>query len=127
MSWVIETLEKIKHRPSMYLNTISILGLSNFINGYIQARRDLGFDSFDSENELEFYNGFQYWLAVKFNCRKSYGWAQLIEENSKDDDIPPMELFFSLFSEYQTVLKEKSYTILKEEFDNLMKVKWEED
>ena len=97
MSGLFEIIEKIKARPGMYIGKPSVSDLFMFLAGYKTARRELGIEP--SEQENEFYGEFQPWLQKRFNLQSVNSWAKIIMLYSVDER-EGFEYFFKLLDEF---------------------------
>ncbi|NJS12520.1 MAG: hypothetical protein HC789_20145 [Microcoleus sp. CSU_2_2] len=97
MSGLFEILEKIKARPGMYIGKSSVSDLFVFLAGYKTARRELGIEA--SERENEFYGEFQPWLQKRFQVQSVNSWAKIIMLYSADER-EGFEYFFQLLDEF---------------------------
>ncbi|MCY7383679.1 MAG: hypothetical protein LH628_14065 [Microcoleus sp. CAN_BIN18] len=97
MSGLFEIIEKIKARPGMYIGKPSVSDLFVFLAGYKTARRELGIEP--SEQENEFYGEFQPWLQKRFKVQSVNSWAKIIMLYSVDER-EGFEYFFKLLDEF---------------------------
>lgn len=97
MSGLFEILKKIEARPGMYIGCASISNLFMFLAGYKTARRELGIEP--TEQEMEFYQGFQPWIQKRFNVQTVNSWAKVILLYSVDEK-EGFNYFFRLLNEF---------------------------
>ncbi|MEG3840311.1 hypothetical protein [Microcoleus sp. herbarium14] len=97
MSGLLEIIQKIKARPGMYIGKHSVSDLFVFLAGYKTARRELGIES--SEQENEFFGEFQPWLQRRFKVLSVNSWAKIIMLYSVDER-EGFEYFFKLLDEF---------------------------
>ena len=98
MSGLLEILEKIRHRPGMYLGQPSVSNLFMFLVGYEIARSEFGTEL--TEGEQAFHEEFQPWLQQKLNTSSVASWAKLIMLNCPDE-ATGLNYFFELLDEFQ--------------------------
>ena len=67
----------------MYIGKPSVSDLFMFLAGYKTARRELGIEP--SEQENEFYGEFQPWLQKRFKVQSVNSWAKIIMLYSVDE------------------------------------------
>jgi hypothetical protein len=97
MSGLFDILEKVKARPGMYIGKSSVSDLFVFLAGYKTARRELGIEPTEQENE--FYGEFQPWLQKRFKVHSVNSWAKIIMLYSVDER-EGFEYFFQLLDEF---------------------------
>ncbi len=100
-------LQEIKDNPVMYLDKPSITCLHFFLNGYLDARRDLGLDQEGSGIE-----GFQEWLEQKEKTEVGHQWSGIILFISRSERSA-FHIFFELFEEF--IKQKDSSKILENE------------
>jgi hypothetical protein len=95
--WLFAFIQKIRTRPGMYLGSESVRTLETYLQGYIQARRDLGVPELpgDQNNVLD---EFGVWLALKLKSKRNFGWAVHIE--LMDPSSANVHTFFREFQEF---------------------------
>ena len=98
MSTVFDLLKRIQKTPGMYLGYPSVNSLFMLLNGYEIARRELGVEL--TEEEEQFYQEFQPWLQQKLGVKSVTSWAKLIMLSCHDDKTG-FEQFFKLLDEFQ--------------------------
>ncbi len=109
-----ELIQKIKKRPTLYINNYSLSHLKTFIEGYSFALRQVNIPVSQEEKEFE---EFQDWIEKKYNQYSTQHWSKIILFYS-EDERDALEKFFELFAEFANQ-KEK---ILLEQ-DNLALLK----
>jgi hypothetical protein len=97
MSELFEILEKIHEKPGMYIGKASVNDLFMFLVGYKTARRELGIESTEKEND--FYGEFQPWLQERYRMSISASWAKMIEFCTGSDERG-FYRFFELLDEF---------------------------
>ncbi|NJR59663.1 MAG: hypothetical protein HC769_12940 [Cyanobacteria bacterium CRU_2_1] len=98
MTDLYDLLERIKHKPGLYIGHASVSNLFMFLCGYKYSRRDLGI--LVSEQEQEFHE-FQPWLQKRFNVNTSASWAQIILLFTGEESRAFIT-FFDLLEEFRT-------------------------
>ena len=91
-----EMLEKIKHRPGMYLGKCSINRLRSFLDGYMASRQDIGLPLTEQERK---FDDFQEWIQERFKITSSHGWESIILFYSADER-DALDNFFKLFEQF---------------------------
>lgn len=91
-----ELIQKIKQRPSLYLNKRSLSQLQSFIEGYTFALRQVNIPVSKEEREFE---GFQEWIEQKYNQQSTQHWTKIILFYS-EDEANALNIFFELFEEF---------------------------
>ena len=119
MSWQRDFVEKIRGRESMFIGSSSVEALNSFFLGYMTARADMKLDEV-SESDVVFFEGFRFWLSVKYADKSSLCWSGIIEKWASDSYSDTITAFYDLYDEYKNVLKTKSYMELKKEYSNLV-------
>jgi hypothetical protein len=94
---LFEILQKIRVRPGMYIGKPSVSDLFMFLVGYKTARRELGIEL--TEQEEEFCSEFQPWLQQKFQVPTVRSWAQIILMNTTNE-AEGFASFFQLLDEF---------------------------
>ena len=97
MSTLIDLLEKIKAKPSLYIGSASVTQLRMFIVGYRFARSEMGISN--SEAETDFYKRFQPWLQNRLSIRTVNAWDKLISLTCTNDQAA-FDYFFQLLDEF---------------------------
>ncbi len=98
MSGLFEILEKIKARPGMYIGRPSVSDLFMFLVGYKTARRELGIEL--TEEEEDFCGEFQPWLQKKFKISTQSSWAKMIMLYFHEEK-QGFDYFFKLLDEFR--------------------------
>ena len=93
-----ELIEKIKQRPSLYLNKRSLSHLKTFLDGYTFALRQANISV--TEEETKFDN-FQEWIEEKYNQYSTQDWSEIILFYA-EDEANALDIFFELFQEFIT-------------------------
>src|SRR5271156_1113477 len=96
MSPLIELLNEIRHRPAMYIGTVSVAKLATYLRGYDHATRQYGIAKND-----RFLRVFQDWVRSRYKVKISRSWEDIIRFHSVDDD-EAMKCFWELFDEFLT-------------------------
>lgn len=102
MNNLYNLLQKIKENPVLYLGKPSITCLHLFLNGYLDARKDLGLD-----REGSGFEGFQEWVYKRAKTDVCQSWAGIILFGSGSE----RGAFYRFFVEYEQFLNDKSSTI----------------
>jgi hypothetical protein len=76
-SWFRPYIEGLRLRPGMYLRIPTAAGLGTHVDGYVHARRCLGYDM--SAEDLEFVRRFEEWLRVLSGSNANADWATLVD------------------------------------------------
>jgi hypothetical protein len=104
MTDIYELMKRIKSRPGMYLGKPYITRFKAFLDGYIGARKDLGFPLPEQE---ETFNQFQQWIQSKYKITSSQSWADIILFYSVDES-DALNKFFDLFEKFMNQENESS-------------------
>ncbi|BAY61756.1 hypothetical protein NIES22_18230 [Calothrix brevissima NIES-22] len=96
MSKFYELLQKVKKRPSLYLGKRSLSHLQVFLDAYTFARREIGIEPTEQEQDFE---EFQEWIEQRFNQVNTQSWSRIILFYSEDES-DALEKFFELFEEF---------------------------
>jgi hypothetical protein len=96
-SWLLPFLKRIHVRPGMYLGDERVRTLATYIQGYTQAREDLGVPEF-GDGEGLVLREFEKWLSAKRNDTRDVAWPSLIE--AVDGTERNVQTFFRLFDEF---------------------------
>jgi hypothetical protein len=94
---LLEILRQVEVRPGMYLGQPSVDHLFMFLVGYKTARRELGIEL--TEQEEDFCGEFQPWLQRKYQVQTVVSWAQIILMHS-GDETEAFQMFFKLLDEF---------------------------
>jgi hypothetical protein len=92
-----QILQDIKARPGMFLGSCSITRLRSFLDGYQNARADLGLPRTEQE---KVFDGFQHWVQTRFKVTSTQGWDTIILLHSSDEQ-GALQLFFDLLEQFQ--------------------------
>ncbi|MFT3768415.1 MAG: hypothetical protein QM820_23450 [Minicystis sp.] len=100
--WLIPFLSTIKGHPATYTGDWTVESLQRYMLAYGQARLDLGFPEFGTDEE-ELLSQFDEWLVERLKvARVSSGpgcaWAWYVK--SVDPSPDNVETFFALFEEF---------------------------
>jgi hypothetical protein len=88
-------LEQIRSRPALFLGTRSLSALQHFVNGYSEARRELGLSS---PNPLP--PDIHDWVAYRLHFRESTsGYVNMVLKRIPDE-AQALERFFELVDEH---------------------------
>lgn len=91
-----ELINKIKQRPSLYLNKRSLSHLKTFIDGYTFALRQANISLTEEETKFE---SFQEWIEQKYNQYSTQDWSKIILFYA-EDEAHALDIFFELFQEF---------------------------
>ena len=94
MPSIIEMVEKIKSRPTMYIGERSIECLRAFLEGWTIARSP-------SREDSEFMMGFQEWIQRQYDVHTSQSWAGIISFYSPDRSAA-LDKALDLLTEYSS-------------------------
>ena len=94
--YLYDLLERIKTRPGMYLGQPSITRLNMLLTGYSLARIELGLPPTKQEEE---FDGFQDWLAERYQIKSTHGWDKIILFYAADEREAFLN-FFKLFEQW---------------------------
>ena len=95
---IVEMLEKIRHRPGIYVDgDISLKRVRSFLVGY-----EVGMLSRDRElTDREQFHQFNDWVAKRLGYTSSTsGWCNMILEKAGGDE-KAYEMFFELLEEFK--------------------------
>ncbi len=116
---IARLLAKIHSRPELYLGTKSLMKLKHFLDGFMEAL------CMCCETEEEvislFPEGFQEWIAMKYDISSAHDWSSIITFYSIND-AEAFDTFFGLLYEFLSLNEqERNYSniLLKQE-------KWDE-
>lgn len=114
-----ELMEKIRKRPAMYLGKKSITSMRIFLDGIHMGKYIYGMNKAFPRKELlplpmDFLHDY---AAVKYHYRESTkGWNGILLEQAGNDEEKALELFFSLYQDFQNLkLKCWYHVLLKKE------------
>ncbi|MFN6518403.1 MAG: hypothetical protein RMY29_028495 [Nostoc sp. CreGUA01] len=99
-------LEKIQARPGMYIGRVSVSDLFIFLAGYKTARRELGIELTEEEND--FCENFHDFIEQKYKLHTSNSWAKIIMLYCQDEKAG-LERFFKLLDEFKRREKNLSH------------------
>lgn len=90
----LETLlEKIEHRPELYIGDRNIYNLRHFLSGYIVAMQET-----DAAYQDRLFGDFTAFLAQRYRDNRSFDWASLIAAHEPDGHT--VDAFFRLLYTY---------------------------
>ncbi|WP_438006166.1 hypothetical protein WME89_47375 [Sorangium sp. So ce321] len=95
--WLLAFLRRVSVRPGMFLGDENVKTLATFIQGYCQARIDLGIPEFGAA-ESSLLDEFEKWLSNKLNDTRDVAWPTLI--STEDPGERNVRRFFSRFEEF---------------------------
>lgn len=100
-------IETVRRRPGMFLGSNSITALMHFINGYRFAERETAGNSEKTSEPrlfpLDFWF-FHEFAKIKLGFHSSVaGWRNLILETCDGDEKKALEMFFTLFDEFEQI------------------------
>jgi hypothetical protein len=96
-AWLIPFLKRIRDRPGMYLGDEQVRTLHAFLQGYAQAREDLGIPPFVPQEE-SFLAGFEAWLKGRLMLTGDLAWATIVARVHPGEH--GVRAFFVLLDEY---------------------------
>ena len=76
-AWLIPLLKRMSKRPGMFLGNERVGTLATYLQGYGQARVDLGVPEF-GEGEETLLVDFEKWLAAEMGDTRDVAWPTLI-------------------------------------------------
>jgi hypothetical protein len=91
-----DLIQKIHHRPALYLGKKSLSHLQVFLDGYTFSRREMGIPLSAQEQDFE---QFQDWIEQRFSQRHTQSWARIILFYA-EDEADALDRFFELFDEF---------------------------
>ena len=95
--WLMPFLRRVSTRPGMYMGDESVKTLATYIQGYAQARIDLGAPEF-AEAEAALLTDFTKWLARELSDPREVAWYTLIA--SEDPSEFNVRTFFRRFEQF---------------------------
>jgi hypothetical protein len=95
-SWLLPFLRVVQTRPGMYLGDESVRTLANYIEGYEQAREDLGFGRYGTEGDV--LGEFGLWLKERVDTPKELTWSGYVQQ--LDQTESSVRTFFLLFAQF---------------------------
>ena len=95
--WLLAFLKRVSVRPSMFLGDENVKTLATFIQGYCQARIDLGIPEFGAAGS-SLLDEFERWLSTKLDDARDVAWPALIF--TEDPGERNVRRFFSRFEEF---------------------------
>ena len=104
-----EKLDIVRRRPGMFLGTNSVSKLYIFIAGYRFALPD-GSSDLQTEGHLPF-SYFNAYVAKRYNCSGSMGWANILLEVCHGSEEDGLKLFFEVLDEFRTLCIEKVWKL----------------
>lgn len=95
---VYETIDRIRHRPAMYLGLYSLTRLQAFLNGCMYAAAECGAELVEQPE----FGGFHDWVAMYYGRFESTaGWCNIILQEAGGDEAAALARFFELVDEYR--------------------------
>ena len=101
MSPIVEQLQQMRPRITMYVGSNSLTKLAAFLRGF-----ECAVAKFGSAADDPFLRGFQDWIAKRFAVSISKAWEDIISFHSSGDS-EAMEWFWELFDEYLAEKKDE--------------------
>jgi hypothetical protein len=95
-----EVFEKVLERPPMYVGHCSAIRILIFLEGYRYALLQAGTDPRD-----ELYDGFQGWVAKRFDIKTMHDWASIISFMSQSE-LAAFEMTKDLWRKYKSEYEE---------------------
>ncbi|MGL6337683.1 MAG: hypothetical protein ACRC80_00920 [Waterburya sp.] len=103
MPSIYELLKNIKQRPKMYLGSLSITKLHMLLIGYNIGKMEKNLNKIEEDSK---FRDFQQWIQEKYNVLSSKSWANIILENSMNEE-DAFNKFFELFEEFINEVSQK--------------------
>ena|SRR5215207_7551284 len=88
-----EVLGAVCKRPRMYVSSVSLHAVLDFVGGYLHAQALL------SPEAKPEWRQFNYWLSRKFGCPRNYAWHHAREYFSTDEET--LQAFPQLLAEFR--------------------------
>lgn len=104
-----EKLDLVRLRPGMYLGANSVSKLYTFISGFRFALSYVS-PKLQSEGYLPF-NYFNAYVAERYNCSGSMGWANILLKVCNDSEEDGLKLFFEVLDEFRALRIEKVWQL----------------
>lgn len=95
-----EILEKIKHRPGMYLGAENLSYLSRFISGYHWGLRETGY-RYEQLYPLPFPELFVSYCKIKYQETRNVGFETMILDEYKQNEKKALWRFFEILDEFK--------------------------
>lgn len=95
--WLMALLGRMSKRPGMFLGNERVATLATYLQGYVQARMDLGMPEFGS-GEVTLLSEFEAWLAAEMNDTRHVAWPTLIATADPGDHSA--RTFFTRMEEF---------------------------
>jgi hypothetical protein len=96
-TWLFAILRELSTRPGMYLGSLHVRSLANYLTGYATAREDLGVSAMPRA-EADLWDAFGQWLGSKIPNPGNWGWCEIVE--ALDPSERSVETFFRLLREF---------------------------
>jgi hypothetical protein len=88
--------ESLRRRPTMWIGSLSILGLRNMIDGYLYCLEIHHIE----EIEIKQFHGFHDFVAKYYKRPSQAGWALNIWAENYGDEPQSLSSFFRLFDSF---------------------------
>lgn len=95
MSGMERLLQRMQHRPGLFLAVPSIRRLRGFLDGYDAACRDAGQDS----GYMKVQRDFSDWLRRRYSLSGSLPWDRIITVVAGGEESA-LDLFFDMWTEF---------------------------
>lgn len=122
---IARLLAKIHSRPGVYLGTKSLIKLKHFMDGFFEALYLCG--DTDEKSVSPYPEGFQEWIAMKYDITSTHHWSSIITFHSVNDE-EAFDTFFGLLHEFWTLNEqERDYNNIlqkQEKWDELLSEYW---
>lgn len=106
-------IEAIARRPALYVGTLSLRAIGNYLDGYCHALGDLGL----SGNQ---FFGFKIWLSKKYLIfHAAWHWTRILRHVYQNDETA-IQALPDLFAEYLQESKEKNLEQLENDRDEAL-------
>ena len=93
----IDTFERIRKSPPMFLGIQSVVRLHTFINGFLFAAVQANEENRDYVMKFRQFNQ---WLAQKYAIKAMLGWSDILLQVSNNNDEAALELFWKEWDEF---------------------------
>jgi hypothetical protein len=96
--WLLSLLAVVRTRPAMWVpGPETVENLQSYLNGYRQARGDLGIPEYGAGDET-ILDEFTSWLKQHIGSDKTLNWADYVQE--VDPGAKNVYTFFNLFEQF---------------------------